>query len=264
MKEITSRSNPAVTDDAALKEKKFRDRNSLFMFEGKKLFYEAFSSGIEVERVYALADRADECAAHIGSDRVIRVSAPVFDKLSTEKSPEGIICVAKYIDKLHNFNKIYNVDEFSVPHKKTVALCSVRDPGNVGNVIRSAAAFGIEELLLSSDCADIYNPRTVRASMGALFRLHISVCEDFDETVKVFRRAGYDTYAALLDRSALSLSELKISASTLFIVGNEGHGLSESTVAAAGKTVFIPMAHDVESLNAANAAAVFMWEMSKA
>ena len=115
--------------------------------------------------------------------------------------------------------------------------CSIRDPGNLGTVIRDANALGIDELILSSDCADLYNPRTVRAAMGALFRQHITLCEDPVGSIGALRGLGYRVHAAALHRDAVPLSSLGVDRRVCFLVGNEGRGLSEELIGAASDCV---------------------------
>ena len=238
---ITSRSNPAIVATAALKEKKFRERERLFILEGFKLMSEAVRSGVELERVFATENAASKCTEIAPDTEIITVSESVYEKMSSEKSPQGVICVAKYIDKI-------------------LLLSSLRDPGNLGTVIRSAAAFGCEEIILSSDCADIYNPKTVRAAMGTLFRQRISYVPSLTDTVGVMREAGYSVYSAVLDEGAVPLNKLTLGRSTAFVIGNEGHGIDPEVVTNSTGTVYIPMAEGVESLNASAAAAVIMWQ----
>jgi len=257
---ITSRTNPAVIAAASLKEKKYRDKNCAFLIEGKKLFAEAVLSGVTIETVFALASQVPFCRTYRPDGEIITVSESVLEKISTEKSPEGVICVAKYIDKSHNINKIYTMEDFSGEGRRILLLSSLRDPGNLGTVIRSAAAFGCEEILLSADCADLYHPRTVRAAMGTLFRQRVTRVPSLSETVTAMNEGGYRVYAAVLDEKAERLDRMTIDRKTAFIVGNEGHGIDPAVTAAAGRTVYIPMAPGVESLNAAAAAAVFLWQ----
>lgn len=257
---ITSRSNPAVVAAAALKEKKYRDKSHTFLLEGVKLFHEAVASGIEIEKVFVTSALRLMVTERLPQAEVIEVADTVFEKISTEKSPQGVICVAKYLDKIHIINKIYTMEEFFGSERRILLLSSLRDPGNLGTVIRSAAAFGCDELILSSDCADLYNPRTVRAAMGTLFRQKITVVPSLSEAVARMREGGYRVYAAVLDEKAERLDTMAIDRRTAFIIGNEGHGIEASVVDAAGRTAYIPMAEGVESLNAATAAAVFLWQ----
>ena len=255
---ITSRSNPAVVAAAALKEKKYRDASSLFMLEGEKLFLEAVSSGIGISEVFVTEGKLSLCRGKVSDELIRVVSDGVIEKISTEKSPQGIICVAKYIDKIHIINKIYNMEDFS-DGRRIMILSSIRDPGNLGTIIRTASAFGVDELILSSDCADIYNPRTVRAAMGTLFRQRVSYVSDLPATVTELNLAGYDTRAAMLDDGSERLDCMRINRKTAFIVGNEGHGIAPEVVSSASGRVYIPMVNGVESLNAASAATVFLW-----
>ncbi len=260
---ITSRSNPLIIETASLKEKKYRERSSLFIFEGVKLFDEAVKREVRIERVFATEKMTEYCKNSAFRGEIITVSDGVYEKLSNEKSPEGIICVAKYIDKSHNMNKIYYKEEFASSEKRVLILSSLRDPGNLGTVIRSASAFGVDEIIMSSDCADIYNPKTVRAAMGTLFSQSISYVDDLASTVSKMNEGGYTTLAAVLDDKARPLNELVIGKKTAFIIGNEGHGISPDVIKSSSGTVYIPMELGVESLNAAIAASVFMWQAYK-
>ncbi len=261
---ITSRTNPSVVRAASLRDKKYRDKEGLFMLEGIKLLKEAVCSGIELDSVFATSKNIPLCRELCPEDRIIEVSESVFEKLSTEKSPQGVICIAKYIDKIHIMNKIYNIEEFCRDGIRVMILSSIRDPGNLGTVIRTAAAFGVDELILSDDCADIYNPKTVRASMGTLFRQRISYVSDLARAVIILKESGYNVCAAVLDKDSVSLPDMRITKKTAFVIGNEGHGIAPDVIKNASCKVYIPMRDGVESLNAATAAAVFMWQSALA
>lgn len=140
-------------------------------------------------------------------------------------------------------------------------LESVRDPGNLGTIIRSASAFGVDRLIISEDCADLYNAKTVRASMGTVFRQHIDRVENMPCAIRALRDSGRTIYAAALDSSALRLGEASLNSRDGIVIGNEGHGLSAETIDACSRCLFIPMAEGTESLNAAMAATVCLWEM---
>ena len=243
-----------------MKEKKYREKQRRFLIEGRKLFDEAVKASLAMDTVFALPEWEAYCKDRCPDVEVVTVTPSVLEKISTEKSPEGIICVANYIDKFHNINKIYNKEDFCKTAPRVLLLSSLRDPGNLGTVIRTARAFGVEELILSADCADLYHPRTVRAAMGTLFNQVIGYTPSLAGTVEVMREAGYTVAAAVLDGKAERLDEMTVTAKTAFVIGNEGHGIDPSVVKAAGHTVYIPMAEGVESLNAAAAAAVFMWQ----
>jgi TrmH family RNA methyltransferase len=191
------------------------------------------------------------------------VSDGVFDKMTEEKSPEGIICVVKHIDKLHKIVKMNNEDMLrgEIGKSKIFAVESVRDPGNMGTILRSAAAFGTDLVVLSSDCADLLNPKTVRGAMGAIFRQPTVVFSDLSEAIAILRQNGRRVFGAALDRKAWALSKSTLRTGDCIVVGNEGHGLTPETLAACDEKLFIPMEKDSESLNAAIAASVLLWSM---
>ena len=264
---ITSRKNQLIIDTAKLGEKKYREQRGEFFFEGAKLAEEAVKSGVRLTAVFMTEDaigRCRESGIFSGMEElIIPVSEEVYSKLSEEKSPQGVLCTAKPLDNLHKTVKIYNNEDKNADvsgSARRFVLCSVRDPGNLGAVIRSAAAFGVDELLLSSDCAELYGPKTLRASMGATFRLRITVCEDIVQAIGELNRTGYESCAAVLDGRAESVLKTGADRSKVFVVGNEGHGLDPEIVEACKRSVLIPMSPGTESLNASVAASLLLWE----
>jgi len=270
MEIITSRQNQSVSFVCKLSNKKYRDAEGKFRIDGTKLFKEAVWSKVELESVFVRQSALDKIMPIVEKSlsdlRCVKVvSDGVFEKMSEEKSPDGIICVAKYIDNLHKIIKINNREDLitCLPDlftKKIFALESVRDPGNIGTVIRTAAAFGVECLLISNDCADIYNPRTVRAAMGALFRQRIIRVNSIPNAIEVLRSEGKKVYAAVLGENSRLLGRDTPGETDCIVVGNEGHGLSDETVAACDGSILIPMMPDAESLNAAVASSICMWD----
>ena len=181
--------------------------------------------------------------------------------MTEEKAPEGIFCLSKTIDKYHNFATIYIPDKNSAQKSRArMMLCSLRDPGNLGTVIRACAAFGCHELILTEDCADIYNTKTVRASMGMLFDRRITVVRDPVAAIHALKESGQTVLAAALHRDSLSLFDVKDPASVCFVIGNEGHGLDEDVISACNGSVIIPMMEGTESLNASIAASILLYE----
>ena len=269
---ITSRNNPKIKWVASLSEKKKRNAYSAFFVEGEKLLIEALESSLPVSHVFIRetdAERINKLISNystcekFGDTEIIYVSESVFEKISTEKSPEGVITVIKYLDFFHIIDIIYKEEFFSSPSERVLALCSVRDPGNLGAVIRSAVAFGVDHIVLSQDCADIYNHKTIRAAMGGLFKIKISIVKDFDQFILCAKDNGRRIYAAELNKNAISLPELDMRRSDIFIIGNEGHGIPYEISRLCTSSVYIPISPRTESLNASVAAAMFMWEQNK-
>lgn len=261
---ITSRKNPLIIRISSLYEKKFREKLGLFAFEGIKLLRDAIEAGAEIEHIMIREDASERVIAAVPAlpmNKISLVSESVYSKISKEKSPEGVLCVIKRIDFLHKFVRIYSNEEKKSGTRFMAA--QIRDPGNLGTMIRSANALGIDELIISSDCADLYNERTVRASMGALFRQRITVCDDIAASVDALKGDGYCVMAATLNKESVKLTDIRVEEKTCFLVGNEGHGLDDSLVSHCDGSVIIPMKAGSESLNAAIAAAILMWEIGK-
>ncbi len=260
---IESRQNPLVSRYASLDKKKYRDEYRLFLLDGLKLFFEAVDSGVELEAVLICEDSSAEslldgiCAKT--DAKIYLLSRSAFEKISQEKSPEGIICVAKYLDFFHKYIKIdrNRAEEYS--GKRLLLLSQIRDPGNLGTIIRSALALGVDTLILTNDCVDLYNSKTVRAAMGALFKIKIDIAEDFCEAVLSLRSCGRRVLAAMPAQGNIVLGKDVVSASDCIVIGNEGHGILPEYAAACDSAVIIPMAEGAESLNAAIAASIFMW-----
>ena len=269
---ITSRNNPTVKWAASLKEKKGRDREAMFIAEGEKLTYEALEANLPVLKIFVSEGKSEKILAKLealhkrglGTDCDVTVLADgVFEKISTENAPQGVISVIKHLDFFRQMDIIYKEDFSKLDNERAIALCSVRDPGNLGAVIRSSVAFGVDRILLTKDCADVYNPKTVRSAMGTLFNVKIDIVSDFASLIKAAKDAGRRVFAAELTDNAIPLSEASARSTDIFIIGNEGHGIPKEISELCTSSVYIPISKNTESLNASVAAAIFMWEQSK-
>jgi len=275
MKEwITSRQNPQMRLVCGLAEKKKRRETGWFRFDGIKLFREAMQCGVEIVSVLVRApmdEQVEEVLSEftrkglLSEDVITPVSETVFEKLTEEKAPEGIVTVARQLCDLHVDFTTVSPDGIDREERILIAE-SLRDPGNLGTVMRSCAALGVDRLILTSDCADFYNPKTLRAAMGALFRLPtVTVpAEELPRWIEGLRATGRRVYAAALRQDAISIGALELRAGDCFVIGNEGHGLSEKTITACDGAAIIPMREGNESLNAAAAAAICIWETVRA
>lgn len=278
---IRSRQNRRIVELIKLDDRRTRERTRTFRFDGVKLLCEAIRREVSLDGIFlrvGTADRVESAMQTLYGCSLGDVACPIFgvedslfDKISQENAPEGVITVANYIDKSHNFIIIYNKEEIQIPTDAPILLLeSVRDPLNVGAIIRSAAALGVGHIIMSGDSADIYHPRTVRAAMGPLFSMPITRVEDLAGSIAALRESGRTVYAAALDDTALRLgspafeSEREGSlAAPCAVIGNEGHGLTPAVIAACDRSVYIPMQAGTESLNAGVAAALIMWELCK-
>ncbi len=265
---VSSRQNPLVKSVCGLADKKKRAEAGLFRFDGVKLLGEILGTDARIRyvicrescdaRVRVAVDGALQ-SGRLGEGQIVEVTDSVFQKLSEEKSPEGVITVAELLDGLH-------IRSEELPEGRILIAESMRDPGNLGTVIRSCYALGIDTLVITDDCADIYNPKTLRAAMGAMFRLSTQTVrrERLPEFIEKLKDNGRRVYAAALGNDSLKIGEVTLRKGDCFVIGNEGHGLSEDTVRACSASVVIPMRADAESLNAAAAAAICIWETVRA
>ena len=269
---ISSRQNPIVKWAASLSDKKFRENERCFIAEGEKLCFEAAKSGLPITHIFvseskknSLTDKIAQafCDKTYKDTKVIFLSDSSFEKISTEKAPQGVIIVIKYLDFFRQLDIIYKEDFFLSPNERALALCSLRDPGNLGAVIRSAVAFGINHIILSSDSADIYNPKTIRSAMGGLFKIKVTTVKDFGSFIKCATDVGRRVFAAELSESAVELKSVSLSESDIFVIGNEGHGIPSQISEECTDSVYIPISENTESLNAAVAASILIWEQSK-
>ncbi len=269
---LTSRKNPKVTLFASLSDKKARDAGGLFMAEGEKLLWEAISAGLPIcyilltersrERILPLLT-AKSTEKALQNAEVLFLSEPCFEKISTEKAPQGVITIVKHLDFFKKCTIINKNDLLSLENDRLVILASMQDPGNLGAVVRSALAFGGDSVIVGSDSADPYHPRALRAAMGSLFRVKLFTVSDLVGTVKALRDAGRRVYAAELTDSAVPLSEISLDPRDVFVIGNEGHGIPRELSAVCDASVYIPINKSSESLNASVAAAILLWEQQK-
>ena len=269
---ITSRNNQFVKWASSLSDKKNRKESGYFIAEGVKLTKEAFEAGLPVDYCI-VCETAKENSISFLSDfkndkryekcRIVTVSETVFEKISTEKAPQGVISVIKHLDFFRELDIIYKEEFFLKPEEKAIFLFSVRDPSNLGAVIRSSVAFGTDHVVLSEDCADIYNPKTLRSAMGSLFRVKITTVKDVASFIKAAQDNSRRVFAAELTDDAISLDQIGLKGSDVVMIGNEGHGIDPEISVLCDNSVYIPISRKTESLNASVAAAIFMWEQRK-
>ena len=263
---IFSRQNGLVKLICSLERKKAREESGLFRFDGIKLCLEAISKGITPEYICVSESRYESIKARLGGAfELTVVSDELFFKMSDEKAPEGVITVAKAPLDIHKHVSADEKGEFSIlPEKseKVFILESIRDPGNLGTIIRTAASLGIDRVVMTSDCADIYNSKTIRGAMGALFMQRTDIVKEgqTENYISALRRDGRRVFAAALRDDAEKIGKIELLPSDVFVIGNEGHGISEETITACNGSVIIPMREGCESLNAAMAAGILMWE----
>lgn len=233
--------------------KKYRDETGLFCLEGFRLIEDAFENGAVLIAVFAASFCFERYRAFLTKcekvSPVYEMDDRLLSKLSDVEHSQGLLAIARK-----------PVKEAKEGHR--VVLCELQDPGNVGSILRSADAFGIAAVHLYR-CCDLYNPKTVRASMGAIFHLPCYPVEDMTSLMKDFKVHHIQTVASVLDSKAVLLSKMDFTKKTALLIGNEGNGLNEDIVKKCDRSCTIPMQGRAESLNAAAAAAVTLYSMSQ-
>ncbi|MBE7080173.1 MAG: RNA methyltransferase [Clostridiales bacterium] len=242
---LTSKNNPLIKETAALKDKKARKQQGMFLVEGRKMAVECQNSDFEIDRVFVSENYAGEVP--FAENDIVRVSDDVFRFLSDEKTPQGILCRVKIPTRA-----------LTAPKGKCLLLDGVADPGNVGTIIRTANAAGYEEIYLTEECADPYSPKSVRASMSGVFFTKIYRANR-SEILSVLA----DTPIVVADMGGVNVFSFAPPASFALAIGNEANGISGEVEAAATHTVKIPMQATQESLNAAISAGIIMYVLGK-
>lgn len=252
MKEITSLNNAVVKDVSNLKQKKYRERTNSFVVEGLRAVEEAVHYAT-VQKIFAVADSANARLAQLLADAAAKnielytVTESVMKKLSDTEAPQGVLAVCA------------KPQGFIGADGPLLVLDRVADPGNVGTLIRTAEAAGMAAVILLAGCADAYAPKTVRSTMGSLLRMPVLCDVPEAEFISLSRKNGYEIMATCLD-GAENLYEADFGSRAAIVVGSEAYGASESLKAAAAKRVYIPMQGRAESLNAAVAGGIVMFE----
>lgn len=253
---ITSTSNPKVKELVQLQKKaKIRNQAGVFIAEGSRMVLET-----PVERIKQLYisesyfEKGGQKLDEEGYDFEI-LSDNVFSYVSDTKTPQGILAIVKR--KEYKLEDIINVKN---PH--IMVLDNLQDPGNLGTIFRTAEAAGVTGIVLSRDCVDIYNPKVIRSTMGAIYRMPFVYVDDLIDALLKMKEKGIKTYAAHL-KGKNSYDRENYKDACAFLIGNEGNGLREEISDKADIWIRIPMEGEAESLNAAVAAAVLMFEAAR-
>ena len=257
---ITSHANKSVKEVMQLVQKaKVRKERGLFVVEGIKMFLEAPVEWIEqvyISESFAkqMTDTCQKKLAYLHTPYET-VTDVIFGKMSDTKTPQGILCVLK--------QQRYRLEEmFTEPNPLFVLLEDIQDPGNLGTIFRSGEGAGITGVIMSENTVDIYNPKTIRSTMGSIYRMPFLYTPDIGGTIEELHRKNITVYAAHL-QGAKTYNNCCYEMGTAFLIGNEANGLRDETVKKADMAIKIPMAGQVESLNAAIASSVLLFEAAR-
>lgn len=258
MEPITSKENKAVKEiQKLLKLTKHRLKSRLFVIEGARLCEDALQSGVQIKTVCVTQGAREKHAALIerlcaAAEITYIMPQELFCTLSDLVTPQGVLCVCRMRE-----------DSFRLESGSYIGLENMQDPQNMGTILRTAEAFGLTGVVMSGGCCDIYAPKVVRGSMGAVFRLNFHITDDLPSFALSMRQNGFKTYGAVADRAARPVTGLSLSKEdkAAVFIGNEGNGLTGELLDMCAEKITIPMGGRAESLNAATAASIVMWEM---
>lgn len=239
---ITSPQNDTIKSLMKLKQKKYRDETKTFLVEGFHLVEEARKHHKVLKIITTLNENYDE--------ETIYVSDNVMNKLAFTKTPQPIMALCQKNDS----NDIYENG------KRYLLLDCLQDPGNVGTIMRTALAFGYDQIIMSPDCVDLYNDKVIRSTQGALFQMNVCIME-LSEAVSRLHQQDVEVYGTCL-QNASSIETYQSKDKMAFVMGNEGQGVSQDILNLCDNLVYIPI-QSIESLNVGVAAAVTMYHFRK-
>lgn len=242
---ITSRENPQVKRAFSLTgSKSVRAREGEFICQGFTMLVEAITAAAEITAVFCLEAKAAQLPKGIKAP-VYLVNDGILEKISGVQSPQGVVFTCKIPQQ-----------RLALTGSRFLALEDIRDPGNLGTIIRSAEALGAHGIYLLGDCAELWSPKTVRATMGSVFRMPIMSCTP-QHLVSLL--GDLPLWAAALDKDSMAVQSVDISRGCV-VIGNEARGVSPDTKALCKGSIIVPIT-GAESLNAAMAAGIILWEM---
>ncbi|BCJ97440.1 TrmH family RNA methyltransferase [Anaerocolumna chitinilytica] len=254
---ISSTSNPQIKNLIQLQTKaKERQEQNAFVVEGIKMFEEARDGGHLIKAYVTEAlykEKLEENQNYFTGVPHEVVTEQVMKAASDTLTPQGVLAVVR--------RKEYELSDFI--HKPSVTLLlleDLRDPGNLGTIIRTAEGAGVNGIILSQSSVDIYNPKVIRSTMGGIYRMPFVYVPDFYKAIQEIKAAGISVYAAHL-KAAVEYDSFSYPEKSAILIGNEARGLSEAAAELSSYNIIIPMEGKVESLNAGVAAALLMYEI---
>lgn len=262
MKDITSSSNPIIKEIKALKRKRERWLKKLFLIEGVKIIDEYIKWGRVPEIILFSSELlnvtgGEELLKKIKKYNMELINIPynLLKDLTDTENPQCILAVVKFNDS--------NLEEILKERNKfIIILDELQDPGNVGTIIRTADAFGVNGIIMTNNCVDVYNPKVVRATMGSLFHIPIVFIDNKIDLISNLKNRGIKVYTTSLEGENY-IHEIDLTKDIAIVIGNEANGVSDELINISDLLIKIPMYGNAESLNAAIASSVAMYEVAR-
>lgn len=258
MQVISSKENDLIKGIKKLKDKKYRDSENAFIIEGIKMIKEAVAEKAAIKKIVI----CEECVKdgtisqkllyEIAKYNCIYVTESVFDSLTDVSNPQGILAVIEKEEKRENKLDIDYTEDI------IMVLDGLQDPGNLGTILRTADSANLKQILVSKQTADCFNPKVVRSTMGAIFRVKVIEVENLKEALEEIKKHKYEVMATSLEESK-SIYEVDYHKKAI-VIGNEANGVSKEVLEIADEKIKIPMPGKTESLNASVAAGIIIYE----
>ena len=255
MQQITSKENKLIKHIIKLKEKKYRKEYNEYIIEGAKIVQEAIQEKVKIKQIIISenAINTDLILNHLKEElqkiNYIKVPSNIFKLISEVEKPQGVLAIIE---------KEKQEENIDVNQDIILALDDLQDPGNLGTIIRTADSVGLKQILISKGTTEAYNPKVIRSTMGAIFRVKIIECENLKETLKKLQKNNFKIMVTDLNTDK-SIYDIKLQKNVI-IIGNEANGVSEEIKNMADTRAIIPMFGKTESLNASIATGVILYE----
>ena len=256
MQRISSKENEFIKHIKKLKDKKYRDKNNEYIVEGIKLVEEAIQEKAKIKQIVICEECkqteiiSKELMYEIAKYECIYVTQKIFNNITDVTNPQGILAI---IEKPSQNDYEVNYSEDII-----VVLDDIQDPGNLGTILRTVDSIGLKQIIVSNKTADAYNPKVVRSTMGAIFRVNIIKVNDLEETLKQIKKHKYKTVVTT-PQTNKTIYEINYNKKAI-IIGNEANGVKEEIIQKADEKVKIPMPGKAESLNASVATGIVLYE----
>jgi RNA methyltransferase, TrmH family len=257
MKNITSSKNPAFKLVKSLNERKYRENNEMFYIEGTRFVNEALKEGVQFNKLFlsesfSISKMSSDLEVFIhGNSEVYILPDKMFNEICDTENPQGILAVIGM--------RKYHLQDLVDDKGFVVVLDAIRDPGNMGTILRTADAAGVSGVLISKGSVDVYNSKVLRSTMGSIFRLPIVFSDDIADDINTLKKYGFRILATHLQGKE-NYFDVSLKEKIGLVIGNEAFGVSQSISESADSLVKIPMPGKAESLNASVAAGILIFE----
>ena len=263
MQVISSKDNEFIKHVKKLKDKKYRDLNNEYIIEGIKIIEEAINEKANIKQV-VICDDCEKTSNipkdlmyEIAKQECVYVTSKLFESLTDVANPQGILAIVEK-NTVKSQTAGNEEQELDYTQDIIVALDDIQDPGNLGTILRTVDSIGLSQILVSKGTADSYNPKVVRSTMGAIFRVKIIECADLEKTLKEIKKHKFEIVVTSL-QTKNSIYDIDYK-NKVIVIGNEANGVEEKIQKLADKKVKIPMLGKTESLNASVATGIILYE----